>query len=392
MRADPVDATHAGSGLIGATGERFEGVRRIAVLRGGGLGDVLFAIPAMNALIATYPAAHITLLGTAVHAALLADRPGVPHSVVQLPVAHGVRDGDGEHPAELDRFFAEMRLERFDLAVQLHGGGRFSNPFLLRLGARHTVGGRSEGAAELERTIPYVYFQHEVLRDLEIVALAGAASVGAEPSLQVTAAERIAGSRMRDGAGRGLVAVHPGATDPRRRWPVERFGEVAAALALDGYQVIVIGDSGERRLCDSVVHAADAIAPGRRVFSAAGTLSLSQLVGLLAAADVVVANDSGPRHLAQAVGTPTVGVYWVGNVINAAPLTRARHRVHISWTTHCPVCGRECTRPETMPTRCEHEVSFVADVDVEAVCADARELLAAEPEEAATDDGLRDRA
>ena len=62
----------------------------------------------------------------------------------------------------------------------------------------------------------------------------------------------------------------------------------------------------------------------------AGELGLGGTAALLAAADVVVANDSGPRHLAQAVGSSTVGVFWLGNVITAAPLTRLRHRVHLS--------------------------------------------------------------
>ena len=77
-----------------------------------------------------------------------------------------------------------MEHEEFDLAVQLHGGGRFSNPFLLRLGARHTVGSRTEDAAPLERTIPYTYYQHEPLRGLEVVGLAGAPPVWLEARLR----------------------------------------------------------------------------------------------------------------------------------------------------------------------------------------------------------------
>jgi ADP-heptose:LPS heptosyltransferase len=80
-----------------------------------------------------------------------------------------------------------------------------------------------------------------------------------------------------------------------------------------------------------------------------------------------VGNDSGPRHLAQAGGAPTVSIFWVGNLINGGPLSRAEHRVQLSWTTHCPVCGRDATQVGWTAERCEHDESFVRDVSVDAV-------------------------
>ena len=108
------------------------------------------------------------------------------------------------------------------------------------------------------------------------------------------------------------------------------------------------------------------------------------MVGLAACyegCELLVSNDTGPLHLAGAVGTPTVGVYWVGNLINGATPLRARHRPIASWTTHCPVCGVDCT-PGIYPHRpgdgeCPHRDSFVADVPVVEVVEAARELLRA---------------
>ncbi|WP_316299878.1 hypothetical protein, partial [Clavibacter michiganensis] len=140
--------------------------------------------------------ARITLLGTPLHRALLAGRPGGPDEIEVLPVAHGVRDvpGTDPDPAEIEAFAARMRARRFDLAMQVHGGGRNSNPFLLRLGARHTVGTATDDAERLERVIPYVYYQHEVLRGLEVAGLAGAPVADLEPVVEVTDAERAAAS------------------------------------------------------------------------------------------------------------------------------------------------------------------------------------------------------
>ena len=111
--------------------------------------------------------------------------------------------------------------------------------------------------------------------------------------------------------------MHPGATDPRRRWPPERFGEVAYPLVRAGLEVVVIGDQSEADLAEQVVGGAKrAGAPRDQVSSLAGRIAVAELVDLVASSALMVANDSGPRHLAQSLGTPTVGLYWFGNVIN----------------------------------------------------------------------------
>lgn len=377
--------------MVLGSGERVPGVRRVAVLRANALGDYLVAVPALEALRAAYPDAEVVLLGTPLHAELLAGRPGPVDRVAVVPPSPGVRDPGADAEADrwaLEAFFAAMVAERFDLAVQLHGGGRWSNPFLRRLGARLTVGLRTPDAALLDRWVPYVYYQHEVLRFLEVVALVGAAPVGLEPRLAVTAADRAAATAALTGAGAGagagagvgagaggvpLVALHPGATDPRRRWPVDRLAAVGDALADAGAAVLVTGGAGERDLVDGVRSRMRRPAAGL-----AGALSLSALAGVLERCAVVVANDTGPRHLAAAVGTATVSVYWCGNLVNAGPLTRTRHRPHVSWRTRCPVCGVDATEPDEPPREpvgCEHTDSFVADVPVGPVRDDALDLL-----------------
>lgn len=371
-RAVPAPATVP---RVGEAWPRFDDVGRIAVLRGGGLGDLVFALPAAEALAAAYPGAELVLLGTPGHAALLGDRPSPFTAVEVLPAWPGVQTGP-EDPAAAEHFFARLRGWAPDLAVQLHGGGRNSNPFLLRFGARHTVGCRTEDAAGLERTLPYLYYQHEVLRALEVAGLAGGTPVQLEPTLRLTPEEVALRRRVRQRTPgeEPLVVLHPGATDPRRRWPTTSFAALAGALAAEGARVRVVGDAGDVPLAEEIL-AAVAPAVRDRVDSVAGQAPLGDLVPQLVRAALVVANDSGPRHLAQAAGTPTVGVYWCGNVVNAGSLSRARHRVHLGWTTRCPVCGTDVTQVGWSAERCPHDPSFVADVTVDAVLADARQLL-----------------
>jgi ADP-heptose:LPS heptosyltransferase len=361
---------------VGPIQPAWPGVRRIAVLRGGGLGDLLFAVPAMESLAAAYPGAELVLLCAPPHAALLRDRPGPVTDVVALPPATGVYEDRPPDAAEQESFFRRVLREPVDLAVQLHGGGRWSNPFLLRLRPRWTVGSRTEDAAPLTRWLPYRYYQHEVLRYLEIAGLAGAPPVVLEPRITVTPRDLEAADRPLAGLPEPLLAVHPGARDPRRRWPVERFGRVAAACAERGAGVVVIGSPGERELVSAVVEHARLrlrAAAGDAVRPLTG-LDVSALCGVLARSHLLVGNDSGPRHLARAVGTPTVGIFWVGNVITAGPFGRGRDRVHIAWTTVCPVCGVDCTSEDA--PRCEHDVPFVASVSTDDVLRDVEDLLA----------------
>lgn len=346
------------------------GVRKIAVLRANGLGDFIFALPALAALRAAYPEAEITLLGLPWHAAFLRGRPAPVDRVAVVPPSRGIYEpgGTADDPAAREAFFAAMRRERFDVALQMHGSGRNSNPFLRRLGARLTAGLRGPDAPPLDRWVPYIFYQPEVVRYLEVAALVGAAAVSLEPRLAVTEADLRESRAVVPEDGRPLAVLHPGASDPRRRWPPERFAAVGDALAAAGARVVVTGTAEEAGLTRAVT-----AAMRREAVDAAARLSLGGLAGLLARCAVVVANDTGPLHLASAVGTASVGVYWCGNVITAAPPTRARHRPAISWRLACPRCGLDCTR-----ARCDHRDSFVADVPAAEVTAAALELLRAE--------------
>ncbi|MGI5285601.1 glycosyltransferase family 9 protein [Nonomuraea polychroma] len=344
-----------------------DGVERIAVLRANAIGDFLLAMPALEALKRAYPGARLTLLGTDWHAGFLTGRPGPVDDVVALPPISGVSTSERGHtaPAELCE---RLRERGFDLAVQIHGGGRFSNPFIRRLGARVTAGLRAPDAEGLDRWVPYMDYHHETLRFLQVAALVGAVADGLEPRLTVTGEDRDELARAFGEPPPGLVAVHPGANDPRRRWPVERFAAVADRL---DRPVVVTGTDKERDLVEGVV-----AAMRRPAVTVVGTLSLGGLAALYERCDLVIANDTGPRHLAAAVGTPTVAVYWVVNLINHGPISRTRHRPLISWTTACPVCGAGGVDPRA--ERCPHDPPWVTDVSVGMVMEQVRDLLTVE--------------
>jgi ADP-heptose:LPS heptosyltransferase len=291
-----------------------------------------------------------------------------------VPPTQGVNQDTGREPdpAETAEFLDRMRAERFDLALQMHGGGRLSNPLIRSVEARTAVGLLADDAEPLDLNLPYVYYQHEVLRQLELVSLIGAVAGRITPSLAVTVRDRAAVEAVLGTDGGRVVVLHPGANDPRRRWAAQSFAEVGDALVVAGADVVITGVESERTVAEEVASRMQ-----RPAQVAAGRLSIPGLVGLLDRAVLVVSNDTGPRHLAEAVGTATVSIYWAGNLVNAGPLTRRRHRPHVSRQLTCPDCGVQVMgslHPDRR-TECEHRSSLVADIPVGEVLADALELL-----------------
>lgn len=354
--------------MLGARPKPEMQVAKIAVLRANGIGDFMFSIPALQALRTTYPNAEITLLALGWHKRFLASRPAPVDRVIVVPRSRGIREEPGadESAAELNDFFDAMRREHFDIAIQLHGGGRNSNPFVLRLGSRLTVGMRSADAPALGLWIPYIYFHPEVLRYLEVVSLIGARPVNLEPRVFVTEEDVVEAASIVPLTEGPLVALHPGAGDPRRRWPAEKFAYVGDGLAEAGARIVVIGTDREQAITETVVERMQA-----RAQNVCSRLSLGGLAGLLSRCALVISNDSGPLHLAGAVGASTVGIFWCVNLVNGGPVTRTRHRQAISWQVTCPLCGAEAVDSD-----CEHSCSFVECVPTHRVLGMAFDLLA----------------
>ncbi len=268
-------------------------------------------------------------LGRGWHASFLAGRPGPIDRVIVLPPTKGVSEPPEyrDDPIEQERFFEAMRQEHFDLALQIHGGGRYSNPFLLNLGAKVTVGLKTPDAVPLDRWIPYIYFQSEILRYLEVVSLVGAPPNTLEPRLLLTAPDMNEAWQVVPEREKPLVALHPGAGDPQRRWPPEKFAAVGDALARANAHVVVTGTREEQALVEEVVRTMKAEA------------------------------QNICERISLGGGVATVGLYWCCNLYTAGMLTRACHCPHVSWQVVCPVCGID-----RVFKTCQHRPSFVANI------------------------------
>jgi ADP-heptose:LPS heptosyltransferase len=337
-------------------------VRKIAVFRPNAVGDFMYCLPALQAIKHTYPDAEVVYLGQAWHAEFLADRPGPVDRTVVIPALPWIYEAADErcNMKAVDSFLEGMRGEHFDLALQMYGGGRYANPFVAQFGARTTVGMRTPDAAPLDRCIAYGALVNRRLQLLEVAALAGARFWPMTPQLKATSLDRaLAAQLIPPNAGERLVIVQPGASDARRCWSPVRFAAVADALVEEGALVAINGSDREEAIVAEVIRAMH-----HRAINLSGQASLKALCGLVERATLVLSNDTGPLHMALALGRPCVGIYWFTNLIEAAPLCQEGHRAALSMRIHCPVCGMENTA-----SRCEHNASFVDDVSLEEVTA-----------------------
>lgn len=331
--------------------------RRILCVRLDNMGDVLMTTPAMRALKGDDGRRHLTLLTSSAAAALDGHLPMV--DALWRYDAPWVKHPDALADAAPDFAMIErLAAGRFDAAVIFTVYSQSPLPAAmmcwlagipLRLAHCRENPYRllTDRVAESE---PHERIRHEVVRQLDLVHAIGAATsnwrmeFACKQHDRYTLRERLQ-AIMHDcgmqGAppehGRWLV-IHPGASAPSRRWPVERFGEVAAQLAPLFDAVAVTGSAAERDLVDAVCARA-----GKRAVPLAGRLSLGEMGALIGSAALLVTNNSGPAHLAAAVGTPVVDIYALTNPQHTP--WRVPHRV-LSADAPCRYCYRSlCSEP-----------------------------------------------
>jgi lipopolysaccharide heptosyltransferase II len=283
------------------------------------LGDVLMTTPALRALKESRPGRRLTLLTSPAAAPLAALVPEIDDVIAyDAPWVKGTaprRDGTPE-------FAMAERLRRggFDAAAvfTVYSQNPLPAAFLCHLaGVPRRLAHCRENPYQLltdwiPEPEPERFVRHEVRRQLDLVGAVGCRTSDERLSLRVPQEVRrradAALARLGVDRSRPWVAVHPGASAASRRYPPERFAEAARLLADHGLPVVFTGADRERELVEAVRAAMGA--PSR---SLAGELDLAGLAAVIARAAVLVTNNTGPAHVAAAVGTPVVDLYALTN-------------------------------------------------------------------------------
>ena len=353
---------------------KIRNVKKIAVLRCGALGDFVVTLPAFKAIREAYPEAEIVLLGKPWHKKFLVSGRTPIDRVTVVPVKKGIREENNEMENEeaIELFYEAMQDEQFDIAINFQGNGVSANPFIKKLNARFTVGLTSENAERLDRDINFYYYQNETIRFIEVAKLIGADTFDLEPEIKIFEKDEEEVTGVIEAINKPFVVLQPCAVDIRRMWPVENYAPLADVLKQKNFEVVFTGSAEDRNVVEEIIASMRYTA-----FNTCGEISLGGLTALLSKAALVVGADTGPLHLARAVNTPTVGIYWAPNLINWGPVTRSIHHPVVSWEMKCPYCGIVPNDPYPFEprTNCDHAVSFVRDITVEQVLNAATPLL-----------------
>ena len=285
------------------------------------LGDLVVALPVLVGSGADVVVVRwlVPLLGMA----------GIPGAVIPL---------DRGGPFEWARSVRAIRARRYARGALLTPS--FSAAWLFRWGGMDRLRGTATDGRKwlLSETV-----DPEHLRDrprgeqYRLLAGIDPSSLLAPPRL-VPPETRRQTWQPRLGARRPLVGLVPGSNAPARRWPVERFAELAAALSLVGAVCVVVGGRAETAVTHHVARAA------RGGIDLGGATDLVDLTAVLSLCDVVVGNDTGPLHLAGAVGTPTVTIWGPSDPVEARPTGSAGALVRSEPLPCRPCFKNECPR------------------------------------------------
>ena len=342
---------------------------KILIVRLGALGDIVHAIPVAVALRKHFPEAQIDWVVSAKHREILDLVPSLDRRIILNDRANAVGG------MSLRAALTELRRTRYDVALDLQG--LIKSAIIGRLsGARRVVGFNARYARESLASWFYTDVhnpggeglyapsetRHVVTINLGVLAVLGVPAGPAE--FRIDAVRSADVSRVIEEARGRFALLNTGAAWPNKRWPAPRLAELARLLhERNGMASIVLWGPGERELAESVVSTSGGAA------LLAPQTTIADVAALASAAAVMVSGDTGPTHIASAMGTPIVGIYGPTRPERNGPLGKDDEVV-----SRASVCACHHLR------ECRRERMCLLDIEVaEVLEAVERRLAAAEP-------------
>ena len=346
------------------------GIERILIVRLSHLGDVIHSLPLLAALRDRYPQAHIawlvedSLAPFLFHLDILDEPIVMPRK--ELRATKSLR----QRVRLLWRLFRRLRSRRFQVVIDAHGLTKSAIWGVLS-GASTRIGFTGKDGREISRwlnntfVLPSADKRHVIDLNLSLLEPLGITDATAQFPMPVCAdaAQKMAVYLKEISPHHPPCLISPGAGWETKRWPAERYGEFATALAQKTtIPVIVLWGPGEESLRDTVLSAANS----ELVFPAPATDTL-EMTEIMRRSGVLITNDTGPLHMAVALGIPTVSIFGPSCPIRNGPYGSDHRVVRASvscldcWKAICPLEDRLC---------CMNQVS------VESVLKETLEILA----------------
>ncbi|MDE0396930.1 MAG: glycosyltransferase family 9 protein [Candidatus Poribacteria bacterium] len=282
---------------------------KILLIRLSSLGDIVLTTPAIRAVRAHFPDAYIAMLVAKQSAEILRENPHLDEIITFNRLA---KDKD---TGEMLRIIRHLRARKFTLTIDLQR--KFRTEMLMYFsGAAERIG---KGRFCTVR-VPEQGNKHATTHYFDLLHAAGIPAEDQKLELFFAESERLAAAQRFDAAGvnKGALTVglFPGAGWKLREWMPERFAAIGDRLVEHfNANVLIFGGPKEAELVQAVANLMNAHA-----IPFAGNLQVRELAACLKKCDLFLTNDTGPMHIAAAVGTPTVSLFGPGNHIRFQPL------------------------------------------------------------------------
>ncbi len=279
--------------------------KRILVIRLDRIGDVVLSTPVLSVLRDAYPHAFIAMMVRPECEDIVRGHPALNEVIVY--------EKDGQHRSVWGtmRFARQLRRHDFDTALVLHPSNRSHwIPWLARIPVR--IGYARKGGWLLTHRLPHTKQEgswHEAEYTLEVLRPLGIAATNPVPYVAVDprANERITALLAEAGIGPDdrLIAIHPSASCVSKRWMPSRFAQVADRLiAEQGARICIVAGPSDTRYAQEMAQAMQ-----QPALNTAGKLAIRELAALLSRCRLLISNDSGPVHIAAALGVPVVDIF-----------------------------------------------------------------------------------
>jgi heptosyltransferase-1 len=293
--------------------------KRILIIKPSALGDIILALPALSALRRSFPNARISWFVRPEFAPLIMGHPYISDIILFDRKQLAKWWCERESFNALRSLIRQLKVGQFDLVFDFQG--LFRTGFFSRVTGCKRRFGDAQG-----RELAHLFYTDKISQDassshlvdyyLKIVAAAGAEQREAEFKLpeDAGAAEQIDKLLKSQGVNGKYAVIVPGAAQANKRWSIERFAELAGKIGERfGLSVVATGTQGERDYIDAI---------GKRVINLAGKTTVRELIPLMKKASLVVSNDTGPGHIAAAIGVPIVMIFGPTNPARVCPYKR----------------------------------------------------------------------
>jgi lipopolysaccharide heptosyltransferase I len=331
---------------------------RILIIKPSAIGDVVHALPVLNLVRHKWPSAKISWVVTPACAGLLEGHPQLDEVILFNRRRFGHAWRSPRTLLAMWRFSRALRKRKFDLVIDLQGLLR-SGWMARATGAPVRVGpsnAREFGWIFYTHRVPVSWDWHAIDRYLAMADALGCGKAPVEFVFATTDADRAAVAAMLPAAGRFAVLL-PGTNWKTKRWPVEHFAAAVEPLkSRFGLDTVIAGHGGDSELAQQIAG-----------INLCGKTNLRQLVALLERAELVIANDSGPMHIASALGRPLVTPYGPTNPARTGPYRRMESVLRLD--IPCSPCySRRCShqsclqwlKPDDVLAHAERQMSQVA--------------------------------